>query len=138
MAFMENSKKSLLVLADYSACVRCKNLGEVGTHAPIEYCKKQNPDPYQLGEGEKLRIDSNTWLFGCSEFEWSGLPINEEAYQKIQSSSDYEKSKLLEIDPKFGLASKLTFHEITKGNYHGSYFNKEKFEKDNPLETRTK
>ncbi len=120
---------------DYSACIRCKNMGYVNGYEVAYYCRLDNSKEPKVWENKF--IPHEIFMLGCPRFEWNGLPIHKKAYEIIESK--HADSVLIKL-PKEEIIKNITLLQIMKEqglnrefeNEIGAGFNREKFKQDHP------
>lgn len=126
------SERKDTVLADYSACIHCLHMGQTSHGGEVDYCNLRD------GDIQDKRLDQETWLQGCSQFEWNGMPVNEDVMEEITTNSEYKTNALRTISDKPGTVSKLVFWDSVKGKGEwqswGKLFDRSRFEISFPEE----
>lgn len=124
-------KESHIVSADYSACMHCQHMGSTTSNGEVDYCNLKE------GNLRSKRLDPETWLKGCEEFTWNGMPVNETVMEEITTNPEHEGNALRTISEKPGAVSTLVFWDSVNGREWQSWgesFNRKRFEQSYPEE----
>ncbi len=116
-------------LKNLAACLRCKHLEEFGTHAAFDYCSNRFPNPMVSFNGIDISLSIEDYELGCEDFNWNGIPMDRETYQRFIENRDYSTSVLKNIPKEQIIVDPSEDIDISCG---GAYFRLDLLLKQHP------